>query len=362
MNKLGMSLVLTCYNQQEYVSEAILSVFAQDYDGPMQLVIVDDASTDDSVRVIEETVRDCGQGWDVEIIKLTKNLGVAGATDAGWARAKYDWILIVDGDDVQLPNRCNMISEIAGKYTDIGQISFAMKCIDEGGRCFGFVSYSKSSYEKCPDFLLLDSPALNYRNQLESCTLEENIRSVGAGTAYNRKLYDKWGPLCEGETAGMRFEQDPTWAFRAALSMNVIGVKTPTVAYRSHGSNLSNMRLSPGMKGVVEFERYQEKYQKFHADSLVCMIRDLRRARNNRSLTNWSDDMLKHAEICLEKERNGCMLRYMWWSIPYYARLLRVIRDLKTFRESGTSMLRLLPFRLFCWLKYKKQQRDWKRN
>lgn len=74
-NRLGMSMVLTCYNRQEYVREAILSVFAQDYDGPMQLVIVDDASTDDSVRVIEETVRDYGKGWDVEIIKLAKKSG-----------------------------------------------------------------------------------------------------------------------------------------------------------------------------------------------------------------------------------------------------------------------------------------------
>ena len=234
-----MSLVLTCYNRQEYIREAILSVFAQDYDGPMQLVIVDDASTDDSVRVIEETVCDYGQGWDVEIIKLEKNLGVAGATDAGWAKAKHEWILIVDGDDVQLPNRCSMIAEIAAKYADLGQISFAMKCIDEAGHCFGVVSYSKSSYEQSPDFLLLDSPALNYRNQLEGHTLEENIRSVVAGTAYNRRLYDKWGPLCEGETAEMRFEQDPTWAFRAALSMNVMGVKSPAVAYRMHGANLS---------------------------------------------------------------------------------------------------------------------------
>lgn len=189
-------------------------------------------------------------------MKLKQNLGVAGATDAGWAKAKYDWILIVGGDDVQLPNRCAMISEIAEKYTDIGQISFAMKCIDEDGRCFGFVSYSKSSYEQSPDFLLLDSPALNYRNQLEGYTLEENIRSVGAGTAYNRRLYDKWGPLCEGETAEMRFEQDPTWALRAALSMNVIGVKTTTVAYRMHGSNLSNVRLGPGVAGVMESERF----------------------------------------------------------------------------------------------------------
>lgn len=358
MKSLGMSMVLTCYNQQEYVREAILSVFAQKYEGPMQLVIVDDASTDDSGRIIEETVQEYGAGWDVEIVRLKQNLGVAGATDAGWAKAKHDWILMVDGDDVQMPERCRLLAEAVHKHPDVIQVSFAMKCIDEQGHELNTLSYGVMRYDRSPNELYIGTPAENKENLFGSNS--GRIRCVGA--AFSRIVKDAWGPLCQDETENLRFEQDPTLAFRAALMGPVLGWRNIGLAYRMHSSNLSNMRLSPGMKGVVEFERYQEKYQKFHADSLVCMLRDLRRARNNRSLTNWSDDMLKHAEICLEKERNGCMLRYMWWSIPYYARLLRVIRDLKAFRESGTSMLRLLPFRLFCWLKYKKQQRDWKRN
>lgn len=110
-------------------------------------------------------------------------------------RQNMSGILIVDGDDVQLPNRCSMIAEIAAKYADFGQISFAMKCIDEAGHCFGVVSYSKSSYEMTPAFLLLDSPELNYRNRLGNHALQETVQSVGAGTAYNRVLFDKWGGL-----------------------------------------------------------------------------------------------------------------------------------------------------------------------
>lgn len=361
MKSLGMSMVLTCYNRQEYVREAILSVFAQDYDGPMQLVIVDDASTDDSVRVIEETVRDYGQGRDVEIIKLEKNLGVAGATDAGWAKAKYDWILIIDGDDIQLPSRCSMIAEAASRISNLGQVSFSMRNVDKEGHYFGNASYGSNRYEDTPDELILDNAEWNYRNQFGKLG-SNNIRSVGAATAFHRSLYDMWGPLCQGETEGMRFEQDPTWAFRAALSMTVMGIKKFALNYRMHGSNLSNIQLPDGVSGVIRFELHQEKYQKFRADSIVCKLRDIKRAREDGRLTNWSLELLNKAEVQLRKEYSGCMLRYMWWSIPYYARLLRVIRDLKAFRESGTSMLRLLPFRLFCWLKYKKQQRDWKRN
>lgn len=356
--KLGMSLVLTCYNRQEYIKEAILSVFAQDYDGPMQLIVVDDASTDDSVRIIEETVKEHGEGWDVEIVKLKQNLGVAGATDAGWAKAKHDWILMVDGDDVQMPGRCRLLAEAVCKHPDVVQVSFAMKYIDEQGHEFNTCSYGKLRYDVSPDELYIGTPAGNMENLFGGEA--GRIRCMGA--AFSRVLWDVWGPLCQDETEYLRFEQDPTLAFRAALMGPVLGVRNIALAWRMHGTNLSNMRLSPGLKGVLEFEKYQEKYQKFHADSIVCMLRDLRRARNDRRLTNWSEGMLNQAELYLKNELNGCLIRYMWWSASYAERLRRSVFDWKKFKASGTSVLRLLPFRLFCWMKYKKQQHDWART
>lgn len=163
MSGRGMSMVLTCYNRQEYIKEAILSVFNQEYDGPMQLVIVDDASTDDSVHIIEKTVQEHGVGRDVEIVKLNQNLGVAGATDAGWAKAKHDWILIVDGDDMQLPERCSMVERAARECPHVGQISFAVQNIDANGRCFGVSSYNRRAYSECEETLILDTPEEHFQ-------------------------------------------------------------------------------------------------------------------------------------------------------------------------------------------------------
>lgn len=186
--------MLTCYNRQKYEREAILSVFAQKYEGPMQLVIVDDASTDDSVRIIEETVQQHGTGWDVEIVKLKQNLGVAGATDAGWAKAKHDWILIVDGDDIQHANRCSMIAELSERYPSLGQVSFSMRNIDKKGNPFGYASYGNMAYEDAPDELYIDSPMVNCRNHFGA--LEGvDIRSCGAATAFHRNVWDMRG-LC----------------------------------------------------------------------------------------------------------------------------------------------------------------------
>ena len=356
--RLGMSLVLTCYNRQEYIKEAIMSVFAQDYDGPMQLVIVDDASTDDSVRIIEETVKEHGEGWDVEIVKLKQNLGVAGATDAGWAKAKYDWILMVDGDDVQLPERCRIVEETATKYPTVSQISCAMKYIDEGGGEFNVCSYGRMSYEASPEELLLDTPCLNWKNVMGF--LPSDIRCVGA--AFHRSIWDKWGPLCSDKTKGMRFEQDPTLAFRAALSGPIVGVRKFALCWRMHSSNLSNFRLAPGVEGIMQFERYQDKYQDFHASSVVCMLRDLERATHDETLTNWPPDLLEQTKEKLERELAGCQLRSMWWSISYFERCWRVMKNWRRFRQSGTSLLRLLPFRVFCLLKYWRKRREWAKS
>lgn len=172
------------------------------------------------------------------------------------------------------------------------------------------------------------------------------------GAAFSRIVKDAWGPLCQDETENLRFEQDPTLAFRAALMGPVLGWSNIGLAYRMHSSNLSNFRLMPGVAGIMQFERHQEKYQSFHAASVVCMLRDLERARRDSNLTNWPPDLLEDAKIKLEMELSGCQLRSMWWSVSYFERICRVLRNWRRFRQSGTSLLRLLPFRLFCLLKY----------
>ena len=108
---IGISMVITCYNRANFIRESIISCIKQEYNGPLQIIVVDDASTDSSVEVIEATVHEFGAGRDIEIIRLPENRGVAGATDAGWAKAKHEWILIVDGDDIQDPLRCYYVNE-----------------------------------------------------------------------------------------------------------------------------------------------------------------------------------------------------------------------------------------------------------
>lgn len=82
-----VSVVITNYNYQEYVSEAIESAQAQ----ADEIIVVDDGSTDTSPQILSAMA-------GITLVEQ-KNQGVAAARNAGIARATGDYIVCLDADD-----------------------------------------------------------------------------------------------------------------------------------------------------------------------------------------------------------------------------------------------------------------------
>lgn len=101
MEKPLVSVICLCYNHERFVEEAIQSVFNQTYQ-PVQLIVVDDASTDNSVNVIKTVL---ASRADVQFISLKENLGNTKAFNKGLALAKGSYIIDLAADDVLLANR-----------------------------------------------------------------------------------------------------------------------------------------------------------------------------------------------------------------------------------------------------------------
>lgn len=87
-----VSVIITCYNYAEYVEEAINSVLNQTQN-PLEIIVINDGSTDDSLGVIEK-YKD-----KIKIIDK-KNEGVVVAKNQGLIEAKGEWIIFLDADDV----------------------------------------------------------------------------------------------------------------------------------------------------------------------------------------------------------------------------------------------------------------------
>jgi glycosyltransferase involved in cell wall biosynthesis len=96
-----VSVICLCYNQVKFIEEAVHSVLRQSYPN-IQLIIIDDASTDDSALRIKKIA---AENPTVQILLLEKNLGNCKAFNQGWALAKGDFVIDFAADDVMMPER-----------------------------------------------------------------------------------------------------------------------------------------------------------------------------------------------------------------------------------------------------------------
>jgi glycosyltransferase involved in cell wall biosynthesis len=101
MNQPLVSVICLCYNHKAFLHEAIGSVVGQTYPN-LQLILVDDASSDGSAGVIQELAAKYTQ---IQSILLPANLGNCKAFNVGLAQAKGEFIIDFATDDVMLPDR-----------------------------------------------------------------------------------------------------------------------------------------------------------------------------------------------------------------------------------------------------------------
>jgi glycosyltransferase involved in cell wall biosynthesis len=96
-----VSIICLCYNHARFVREAIDSVLHQTYPH-LQIIVVDDASTDDSVAVIENAI--AGKS-NIHFLPLEKNLGNCAAFNRGLALATGEYVIDFATDDIMKPDR-----------------------------------------------------------------------------------------------------------------------------------------------------------------------------------------------------------------------------------------------------------------
>lgn len=91
---MKVSVIVPVYNIEKYVTRCILSLKNQTYKD-IEVVIIDDGSTDDSKNIVEKQV----SGDDRFVIINQKNSGLSAARNIGLKYASGDFVMFVDGDD-----------------------------------------------------------------------------------------------------------------------------------------------------------------------------------------------------------------------------------------------------------------------
>lgn len=120
------SIVIPLYNKQSHVKETIETVFDQTFQD-FEIVIINDGSTDESVKIIESI-----QDNRIQLLNQ-ENQGVSVARNRGIQESKADYIAFLDADDLWLPEFLQTIYELILKFPNAGMFATRFEKIDNAG-------------------------------------------------------------------------------------------------------------------------------------------------------------------------------------------------------------------------------------
>lgn len=138
-----ITFVITSFNRKNIIKDSINSILEQEsFDERVNIVIVDDKSTDDTVVYLKKLYKNEIKKKQINLISLEKNVGVSGAKNEGFKFAKSDWVIFLDSDDRLIPNILDQIYMVCTNSTKYPLVFF--RCINNAGKFIG----RKFSFDK----------------------------------------------------------------------------------------------------------------------------------------------------------------------------------------------------------------------
>ena len=135
----AISVLMSVYNGGRYLADSIRSILDQSF-GDFEFLIVDDASSDGSLEIIEEFA--CNDKRIV-ILRNECNLGLTRSLNLGLDRARGKYIARQDADDISLPKRLEKQWEFLEANHEIGVMGTAYYLINACGEIIGERSISR---------------------------------------------------------------------------------------------------------------------------------------------------------------------------------------------------------------------------
>ena len=125
-----VSVIITTYNRPHLLPRAIESARAAGSD--VEIVVVDDASTDQTAKV-------CNASSNIRYVRADRNYGVAGARNLGIRASSGEYICFLDDDDVRLPHSLDIQIEALASAPDAGFVYGQMLVSDQDGKIDGSI-------------------------------------------------------------------------------------------------------------------------------------------------------------------------------------------------------------------------------
>src|SRR6266851_6777957 len=219
---MKLSVIIANYNYRDFVGAAIKSALAVDWPDK-EVIVVDDASTDDSRTIIEGF-----QGRVAAYFRPKSHQ--LGAHMFGFEQSTGEIIIFLDSDDLLEPE---VMQEIAKVWRPgVSKVQFRMNLIDAAGTQLG---------SAIPQFPPKDDPEKLRRAYLRTTAY---TTPPGSGNAYSRDFVRDVFALAESTIP----QSDAVLLTLAPILGDVLTIRKPLARYRLHDASYSAMRSLDAVK------------------------------------------------------------------------------------------------------------------
>jgi glycosyltransferase involved in cell wall biosynthesis len=132
-----ISVIMPVYNTADFLDDSITSILTQTYSN-FEFIIVDDASTDNSWKIIRSYAR---KDKRIRAYRNAINLGVSLTSNIAISKAKYQYIARMDSDDVSVPNRLRKQLSYLKSHPKTVIVGGQCTIIDDTNRIVGTKSF-----------------------------------------------------------------------------------------------------------------------------------------------------------------------------------------------------------------------------
>jgi GT2 family glycosyltransferase len=166
-----ISIVTPSYNQGKYLEPTIKSVLEQGYPR-IEYLVVDGASTDDSVEIIkrhsiENQQQAVGlQSRTIDWWVSEKDKGQGDAINKGLARAQGDIVAWLNSDDYYLPDTISAVVKVFEQNPEVVMIYGDMLAVDEYGHTLNHLKYKQLSLQDLLCFRIIGQPSVFFRREV----------------------------------------------------------------------------------------------------------------------------------------------------------------------------------------------------
>lgn len=118
----GLTILVAAYNEEQSILGTLQSIAAQDYPGPLDVIVINDGSTDGTMDVL----RSVSYPW-LRIVDLKTNAGKANALNRGLDIARHALTVTLDGDSYLYKNALlNVVSRFLSEHPDTAAVAGAV--------------------------------------------------------------------------------------------------------------------------------------------------------------------------------------------------------------------------------------------